>query len=128
MCKNFEPRLRGVVFQLSWVTIHNIKPTHVDYYHVEGFKDCSMYSRKNLVLIIHTRDETPCRISHLLRLVRAVEFEEDVPAVDVGLDVVGPHGDGLAVQRVRLLQSRRVSVRYGNAIVLEEFTQPGPFY
>ena len=61
MCPNFEPRLRGVVYQLSWVTIHNIKPTHVDYYHVEGFKDCSMYSRKNLVLIIHTRDETPCR-------------------------------------------------------------------
>ena len=60
MCPNFEPRLRGVVYQLSWVTIHNIKPTHVDYYHVEGFKDCSMYSRKNLVLIIHTRDETPC--------------------------------------------------------------------
>ena len=62
MCPNFEPRLRGVVYQLSWVTIHNIKPTHVDYYHVEGFKDCSMYSRKNLVLIIHTRDETPCSI------------------------------------------------------------------
>ena len=63
-------------------------------------------------------------MAHLLRLVRAVEFEEDVPAVDVGLDVVGPHGDGLAVQRVRLLQSRRVSARYGNAI--EGFTQPRP--
>ena len=62
MCPNFEPRSRGVVYQLSWVTIHNIKPTHVDYYRVEGFKDCSMYSRKNLVLIIHTRDETPCSI------------------------------------------------------------------
>ena len=66
MCPNFEPRLRGVVYQLSWVTIHNIKPTHVDYYHVEGFKDCSMYSRKNLVLIIHTRDETPCMILKMI--------------------------------------------------------------
>ena len=65
-------------------------------------------------------------IARLLRLVRAVEFEEDVSAVDVGLNVVGPHGDGLAVQRVRLLQSRRVSAHYGNAIVLGEFTQPRP--
>ena len=65
MCPNFELRLRGVVYQLSWVTIHNIKPNHVDYYHVEGFKDCSMYGRKNLVLIIHTWDETPCMYVHI---------------------------------------------------------------
>ena len=41
-------------------------------------------------------------VTHLLSLVGAVELEEDVAAVDVGLDVVRPHGDGLLVQRVSL--------------------------
>ena len=50
---------------------------------------------------------------HLLGLFGAVESEEDVAAVDVGLHVVGPHGDGLLVERVRLLQSRRISVGRG---------------
>ena len=35
--------IEGVVYELSWVTIHNIKPDHVDYLHVEGFQDGSIY-------------------------------------------------------------------------------------
>ena len=44
-----------------WVIIHNIKPNHVDYYHIEGFWDCSMYVRNKYGVKIHTWVETPCR-------------------------------------------------------------------
>ena len=47
--------------------------------------------------------QTGRKIDHLLSLFGAVELEEDVAAVDVGLDVVGPHGDGLLVERVSLI-------------------------
>ena len=43
-----------------WVIIHNIKPNHVDYYHIEGFWDCSMYVRNKYGVKIHTWVETPC--------------------------------------------------------------------
>ena len=51
---------RGVVYELSWVTIHNMKPTCVDFYHVEGFQDWVMYLSRRYGLKIYTRDETPC--------------------------------------------------------------------
>ena len=43
-----------------WVIIHNIKPNHVDYYHIEGFWDCSMYVRNKYGVKIYTWVETPC--------------------------------------------------------------------
>ena len=46
-----------------WVIIHNIKPNHVDYYHIEGFWDCSMYVRNKYGVKIHTWVETPCTIT-----------------------------------------------------------------
>ena len=51
----------GVVYHFSWAIIHNIKPNHVDYYHIEGFWDCSMYVRNKYGVKIHTWVETPCR-------------------------------------------------------------------
>ena len=43
-----------------WVIIHNIKPNHVDHYHIEGSWDCSMYVRNKYGVKIHTWVETPC--------------------------------------------------------------------
>ena len=43
-----------------WVIIHNTKPNHVDYYHIEGFWNCSMYVRNKYGVKIHTWVETPC--------------------------------------------------------------------
>ena len=51
----------GVVYHFSWAIIHNIKPNHVDYYHIEGFWNCSMYVRNKYGVKIHTWVETPCR-------------------------------------------------------------------
>ena len=57
-------KLHGMVwrssFHSSWVIIHNIKPNYVDYYHIEGFWDCSMYVRNKYGVKIHTWVETPC--------------------------------------------------------------------
>ena len=55
----------GVVYHFSWAIIHNIKPNHVDYYHIEGFWNCSMYVRNKYGVKIHTWVETPCRIQNI---------------------------------------------------------------
>ena len=61
----------GVVYYFSWVIIHNIKPNHVDYYHIEGFWDFSMYVRIKYGLKIYTWIETPCRsITHFFLLIK----------------------------------------------------------
>ena len=60
ICLNFMVWFKGVVFQFSWVTIHNIKPNHVDYYHVKGFQHCSMFVRIKYGLEIYTWVETLC--------------------------------------------------------------------
>lgn len=45
---------------------------------------------------------------HLLRLLGAIELDEDIASVDVGLRVVAPHGDGLPIEAVGLLQARHI--------------------
>ena len=60
ICLNFMAWFGGVVYHFSWVIIHNIKPNHVDYYHIEGFWDCSMYVRNKYGVKIYTWVETPC--------------------------------------------------------------------
>ena len=64
-CLNFMACVRGVVFHLPWVMIHNIKSTDLGSYHVEGFQDWCMYSRNNHMLEIATWDEKPCSMSLL---------------------------------------------------------------
>ena len=52
--------LRGVIYHLPWLTIHNIKSTHVGYYHAKGFWDWCMYKENKWGLGCDSWVESPC--------------------------------------------------------------------
>ena len=54
--------LEGVVFHLSMVIMHQIKPACIDYYHLKGFEDWFIYSQDMIGLEFLTNPETPCSI------------------------------------------------------------------
>ena len=62
MCLNFMSWFRGIADHLSWLLIHNMKPTDHGSHHVKGFQDCSMHSWNKWVLEMSTWVESPCTI------------------------------------------------------------------
>ena len=62
-------------------------------------------------MIVDIRVVTIIRQRHFVhppRLLRPVQLDQHIPAVDVGLRVIRPHADGLAVEGVGLFQSAAV--------------------
>ena len=57
---NFMACLRGVIYHLPWLMIHNIKSTHVGYYHAKGFWDWCMYKENKWGLGCDSWVESPC--------------------------------------------------------------------